>query len=141
MKTSQEKADRALAGLALRPVGDVVAARACARELLGCSDLPEPLQRDSLLLLTAVCFHLHAQDALEPELSAVVALLEDLRTGSGVQSLASSPSSFLQFVAAELEEFGLLVFARPLALALEATRESAATGGGSERQADRLGRR
>jgi hypothetical protein len=109
------------AGLA----GDVIAARALARALLGRlsgSIAPAGLAQ---LVLTAACLQVQGRMEPEPSLDGVVLLLTGPALDAGGKGgFGSSPMQFLQYVAAELKD--ATPAARDAAVALAA--HAAASG-------------
>jgi hypothetical protein len=109
------------AGLA----GDVIAARALARALLGRlsgSIAPAGLAQ---LVLTAACLQVQGRMEPEPSLDGVVLLLTGPALDAGGKGgFGSSPMQFLQYVAAELKD--ATPAARDAAVALAA--RAAASG-------------
>ena len=116
MTTRADAARRAFDAYVRQPCGDVVAARACARAMLdGVDALPDPRRRDALLLLTAAALHVQGRVDREPTLHDVADLIDD---PAFADILSRSPHAFHHYVAAELKEWGPLVFAPAARLAL-----------------------
>jgi hypothetical protein len=85
--------------------GDVIAARALARLLLGRLSATITPSGLSQLILTAACLHVQSRMGPEPSLEGVVLLLTELaidRRGEDV--FWTSPMQLVQYVAAELED-------------------------------------
>jgi len=105
--------------------GDVIAARALARALLGRlsgSIAPAGLAQ---LVLTAACLQVQGRMEPEPSLDGVVLLLTGPALDAGGKGgFGSSPMQFLQYVAAELKD--ATPAARDAAVALAA--RAAASG-------------
>lgn len=103
------------------PGGDVLAARACAREILQTVQAdPVPLS-DAQLLLTATCLHLQGQIGSGLSCEAMLAMLWRLG-GQGVSAmgLTQSPLQFVRYVAAEVLDSEPSSLAAAVALAIRA---------------------
>jgi hypothetical protein len=103
------------------PGGDVLAARACAREILQTVQAdPAPLG-NARLILTAMCLHLQGQIGGSVSCEAMLAMLWRLG-GQGVAAagLTQSPLQFVRYVAAELLDSEPASLAIALELAIRA---------------------
>jgi hypothetical protein len=85
------------------PGGDVLAARACARQILLSVGGEPDLLREAQLLLTAACLHLQGQIGGRLSCEALLAILRRLGgQGGAAAGLTKSPLQFVRYVAAEV---------------------------------------